>query len=305
MRKNLTKKLFLSVLTLAFAVISLGASTYAWFTMSKEANVESFTADVQAGKGIEIAVTAGTNHDDAQWYTGTIESDVVQEVVEEANFSKFAALTTTDAVNFEDVTDPNATIDGTYLSFYIHIKAAEQGTILVDDNSGVTFDSKQPNADATDYVAVTPWTADAAYQLDAGKKVEVNDPVLYKVENAARVALIVNNNTYIYENAFKAAEDMSDYLDANNQVGTTVKNGALAYYNSKVKEGSSLTAPTTEQYSTNHAGENFTSFNEAIQAGEAGILTIQVVVWVEGWDAECLNAIFAQQLSVALAFKFQ
>ena len=34
MKKNLTKKLMLSVLTLAFAVVSLGASTFAWFTDS-------------------------------------------------------------------------------------------------------------------------------------------------------------------------------------------------------------------------------------------------------------------------------
>ena len=39
MKKNLTKKLMLSVLTLAFAVVSLGASTFAWFTVSEEAKV--------------------------------------------------------------------------------------------------------------------------------------------------------------------------------------------------------------------------------------------------------------------------
>ena len=58
MRKNLTKKLFLSVLTLAFAVISLGASTYAWFTMSKEANVDKFTGKVTSTEsGLEICAT--------------------------------------------------------------------------------------------------------------------------------------------------------------------------------------------------------------------------------------------------------
>ena len=66
MRKNLTKKLFLSVLTLAFAVISLGASTYAWFTMSKNAQINAFEAEVQAGEGIEIAVTPTATIGDAQ-----------------------------------------------------------------------------------------------------------------------------------------------------------------------------------------------------------------------------------------------
>ena len=57
MRKNLTKKLFLSVLTLAFAVISLGASTYAWFVLSESASVQSFSGTVSAGEsGLEIAV---------------------------------------------------------------------------------------------------------------------------------------------------------------------------------------------------------------------------------------------------------
>ena len=41
MKNKLTRKLMLSAFTLLFAVISLGASTYAWFTMSEDADVEA------------------------------------------------------------------------------------------------------------------------------------------------------------------------------------------------------------------------------------------------------------------------
>ena len=58
MKNKLTRKLMLSAFTLLFAVISLGASTYAWFTLSKDVTVESFQGTVTAGtSGLEVQVT--------------------------------------------------------------------------------------------------------------------------------------------------------------------------------------------------------------------------------------------------------
>ena len=64
MRKNLTKKLFLSVLTLAFAVISLGASTYAWFVGMKTVNVSSFDVEIAAIDSLSLSLDAGATWGD-------------------------------------------------------------------------------------------------------------------------------------------------------------------------------------------------------------------------------------------------
>ena len=79
--KNLTKKLFLSMLTVAFAVVALGTTTFAWFTLSTEAKVEVFDAQVSAGSGFEIAVTAkgvGVTPQ-TKWYTGSLPTTAILE----------------------------------------------------------------------------------------------------------------------------------------------------------------------------------------------------------------------------------
>jgi hypothetical protein len=93
MRKNLTKKLFLSVLTLAFAVISLGASTYAWFVLSEDANVEAFSGTVQSGtSGLEIAVTTydATTVEESAWKA--TELDITTDLADIFTKFKFVIL---------------------------------------------------------------------------------------------------------------------------------------------------------------------------------------------------------------------
>ena len=296
MKNKLTRKLMLSAFTLLFAVISLGASTYAWFTMSKDADVEAFKADVKAGEGIEIAVTSTQAVGNAQWYTGTVPSSVVQSAAVPANFVFDAATTKNNASTIikRDGSDSEG-----YIEFYIHIKAAQAGTIKLD---GITLDSKVGEADPT------AWVADAAYSIDGTKNVVVNDKVVYEVENAARIAIIANGATSIYEKAAisatgdKIADGPSTYV-AGNQKGQQSTKGAFDYYNAKMADD--LTIDQETQYTTSELDTLATTPNSLKAVATNEILTINVKVWIEGWDAECLNAIFAQTLSVAFSFKFE
>lgn len=308
MKNKLTRKLMLSAFTLLFAVISLGASTYAWFTMSENANVEAFSAEVKAGEGIEIAVTSSESHANAQWYTGTVPTNIVQDVAVAEDF-KFDAVTPVDgtigAFNKRDGVSLKPTSEG-YIAFYIHIKAAQAGTISLTD---ITF------ATTND----VDWKADAAYVLNpkaAGEdddvNVSVNDLVRYKVENAARIALLYDSgNSQSSNKQYKVYEKVEDLdytlvegvLPAGNQIGCKNNGGSLSYYNSKVKE--SITAPTSDPYtSMPQIGGTLSKLDLKTVEGSTDVLTIQVKVWIEGWDAECLNAIFAQKLAVTLSFAY-
>ena len=96
MKKSLTRKLTIAVIALVFAVVSLSTSTYAWFTMSNTAQIDGFTADVKAGEGIEIAITATGSPEEiaaAKWYTGNVPADVVKTAFEANKFTKFQDLT--------------------------------------------------------------------------------------------------------------------------------------------------------------------------------------------------------------------
>ena len=296
MKKSLTRKLTIAVIALVFAVVSLSTSTYAWFTMSNEAQVDPFTAEVKAGEGIEIAVTPGSDIGNAQWYTGSIPGTVV-EAAYAGSFEKFDALTTIDGKKFYDIknekidedTAGEVALGAGYVSFYVHIKSAQAGTIYLSD---IVLDSKKDAAEPT------AWTADAAYALDGTKNVAVGDSVLYEVENAARVYV----KDTIYEKVALGASGGNGNYVANNAVGTKNEYGSFKYYNSKDANDLDI-AHASDQTTVAKIG----AFDEVNLGGVivGQTLSFQVNVWIEGWDAECLNAIFAQTLSVQLNFEIR
>ena len=53
---KLTRKLLLSVLTVVLTVVALGTTTFAWFTLTNTAQIQSFDAEIIADSGIEIAI---------------------------------------------------------------------------------------------------------------------------------------------------------------------------------------------------------------------------------------------------------
>ena len=59
---KLTRKLFISILTVAFAFVTLGATTFAWFTLTTTAKVETFDASMQSGTGIEMSLDGGLSY---------------------------------------------------------------------------------------------------------------------------------------------------------------------------------------------------------------------------------------------------
>jgi len=58
---KLTRKLFISILTVAFAFVTLGATTFAWFTLTTTAKVQTFTGSMSTGTGIEMSLDGGVN----------------------------------------------------------------------------------------------------------------------------------------------------------------------------------------------------------------------------------------------------
>lgn len=53
--KSLRKKLFLSILAVAFAVVSLGTSTFAWFVVNNEVAASGMTVQAKSEEGIVIS----------------------------------------------------------------------------------------------------------------------------------------------------------------------------------------------------------------------------------------------------------
>ncbi|MDY3196689.1 MAG: hypothetical protein RBQ95_07495, partial [Paracholeplasma sp.] len=78
----------MSIVAVTLVVAALGASTFAWFTLSNRASVGTFEAEVTAGEGIEISL------DGVNWYTDIPKSIIMAKIGE---------------VTLVDVTTNNAT----------------------------------------------------------------------------------------------------------------------------------------------------------------------------------------------------
>lgn len=297
MRKNLTKKLFLSVLTLAFAVISLGASTYAWFTLSKDAEVQAFDANVTVGSGLLLqAVEVGTleeNLDEDAWQTASlvVDASLYDDVVFQAATPANKLSTVTGFVDASvkgDDNKPVAVPTSGYVQFDLYFKLTTPDTANTYDLyfDGYKFESSN----------VVDWTIDKPYQgkdyATNADKYGLGKEIKYQVQDAARLAITSTTGEMIYE----AAEGSDEYTE-----GIPTHNAAINYYN-EVNPTAKLSLDDACLY------PSYTSVGEKTLGQQVGTLTgsatvkVTVTVWIEGWDAECINAIFSQTLATSLSF---
>lgn len=341
MKKNLTKKLMLSVLTLAFAVVSLGASTFAWFTVGKDANVDTFEAQVVSGAGIEIAVGAINSSIKAD-ENGTLTTD---GVVSEFYIGKLPELAVKKAVlNSEDVdgklwpqlnnvstaakgllqyTTPEDgektanVFDGT---LYGKVNNATAATVQNNDYEDLEADdnfyafklyvrSEQTGKVTLNNFALTrseestaeKWAAGVSYFDGNNKKVLADQKVSYNLVDAARLGIICPNKTQVYQAPAATGEAIAN---GSNSQGFNNK-GALEVYNQKYEQQESEQIAALEGDYVPSWESNPVSWTDAsieLEVTADAVYEIEVYIWIEGYDAECYNAIFGQILKAQFTF---
>jgi hypothetical protein len=297
MKNKLTRKLMLSAFTLLFAVISLGASTYAWFTLSNKAVVETFEANVTVGSGLQLqALQANSTEeqlDPQKWEVSSLS-------IPQSFFTnvKFQAVTPKNKLNtvqgFVDVTakDENGAyieVDNTgYIQFDLYFKLS---TPDAENTYDLYFDFYEFTSVASS------WQIDKAYTGKNGNEANysVGKTVTYYVEDAARLAITPADEDceeVIYQAAGKYDEST---------LGCPEVNAAINYYKAVNGEDSI-------DYNEKCKYPDKSSVKSQNEGQKIGVLTgseivkITIFVWIEGWDAECFNAIFSQTLKTKLGF---
>lgn len=320
MKKNLTKKLMLSVLTLAFAVVSLGASTFAWFTTSEKASVEQIEANVIGGSGIEIAVgSVGATTPSSAYFVNQLPLEQITAVLNGYGFTdldhlsgiKTGALTAFNGSLYD--IDEDAATDG-YVAFRLFVRVNNQGDVTLNT---INLASTSPE---------TTWKSGIEYQIGADdpettdvveNKIGADQVVKYSVLDALRVAVIASESdgsnpvTKVYERAVTTV----------NTKGFS-KYGAYDIYNKKMENGTPLTLFNDDSNLTT-ANSNWVNYEFAEgKEGEVGketfkqltekitfadvvkddYIAFDIYMWVEGYDQECVNAIFSQNVQLNLEF---
>lgn len=324
MKKQLRKAMICTVAMMLVAVLTLTGVTYAWFSESKEANVNALNFNVLESKGGVYISTDG--------YTPTSFSDTITLDV---GTGKYVPVSTAGKYYTADEYEGNFT--GRLKFFKGKLSGPYDRTVQIDPllptdrenhyiEKDVYFDNTTGAADIKVSLAGTTITPVAR---EDGKTAR---PINY----ATRVAVVTRGSITPTE-LFPTEEEQQDpdfvrkdydktprsiQIFENNSGDHTV-NGAIEWkelpdYDSQATKYTyyGLKAPTTpeqnaqggaDRFSVN--GTNFEKMNTITTDSEVVItipagsyLMTTIYIWIEGQDADCQNDISGQTFSAVVKF---
>ncbi|HPB49338.1 MAG TPA: hypothetical protein PK334_03430 [Bacilli bacterium] len=231
---KLMRKLSISILAVVFAVVAMGATTFAWFTITNTAKINQFEVEVTAGSGFEIAVTNVGGAPSA--WKSTITKAEVEAAIGNVVLKD---LTSTDGATFYPISKIGADVGGAgidytlgskvtdgYVEFEVHFRSKAAGTVKLNmEETNITSTGKTKVADVAFAEAYT-----------GGESFTAASNVLAYAMNAARMAIIGSSSTVILEKA-EATANVAGTLDNTVGFGTAHAKGALAYYIAKNQIG--------------------------------------------------------------------
>jgi len=290
--RKLTTKLLFAIISAAFALVALGTTTFAWFTLTNEATISPFNAEITAGEGIEISL-------DGETYYTTIPASVIQDKIDSLNVT-LKDVTSPDGKNMyyfdDDVDDDDAiTYGGTsnpYIEFDLYVRSPEANAKIALNN--YTFSSSE-----------TTWKADADFISSFGDNVidvEAGDEGPYYAHAALRMSLTPVTEEPEGEPQEGEAQVYQAPAEGNiNKVigKTPIEQGMVSYY--KAKNGENSIDITDVEIADAFVEPSEDPILTLVTANTAQ--RIKVRIWIEGWDPDCFNAILNSKINVSFGLK--
>ena len=300
---KMTRKLVLAVLTVVVTVVTLGTTTFAWFTLTNTSVIQNFSANVITDAGIEIALADfSTPAEDLVWKTTLTTTDILNYI--EARYGgtfAFNHVTSANGTTFNElgIGDPMvggaATTTG-YLSLPIHFRSATATEI---NWTAVTMTSPEIS-----------WRTPIGFTNSKGVLLANNDTFDVNAADAMRISvtgeIAGSPFTTVYENPVSDTNTVLGEHTAEDFTVAPFRNGAVDYY-FRVTDTypggveNVTVAPTVTSVASIKVLDMSTG-NELIHETEYyGRITIRV--WFEGWDREALNALLGR--AITLGFRFE
>lgn len=307
---KLTRKLLISVFTLAFALVTLGATTFAWFTLQSTASIDTISTNVVTGQGIEISV-------DGKTYVNKISLD---DIIKQIGYvPKFDSVTSKFGYDFFNMNygDPEAK---NYLEFKLWFRSPTQDARVYLDDATKTDSIKKS------------WVSDAVFtyntSVNLGQTIDIYaaNSLRFSFEQYMDGVEGTGDDAYSFANP-KTERTPSVYeinpatiaaADSNITLGTRIPQvgdaGLVSYWNSKLKSNilqdkvivlpdvvydrvSGIGAVTGEP---NHSIAVLSTPGTSDDANYYGYMMVRV--WLEGWDPDNFDAVLNANLSITFAF---
>jgi len=317
---KITKKMFTAILSVTFSFVALGTVTFAWITLTNNVTLLPIDLNVSSYGGIEVAL--GNEDDMAKAYYGyftdvkkssliTFLQNKGYDVEDDKNF-ELKYVTSSDGINFEDM-DGNPVDDqtGGYLKFYLTLRTQTAGaSVYLSPKTALTSERKM-------------WTADAEFDNAHGIHIMPGDVLPYSLANSARMAFTSEQNDsndvedFIYERPMFAMDSPDDYeIDyllyddfygnySHAEGGEAEEGGAIAYFNAKHRDENHKDTSQAKLAKTKSSfikQKPIAVFNGDPDDDGFYYATISVSIWLEGWDADSINAALGGTLTVDIQF---
>jgi hypothetical protein len=300
---KMARKLVLSILTVVLTVVALGTTTFAWFTLTNQAVVQPFSANVISETGIEIALADyNVPAEDLVWVT-SLTALRIQDYIQlkyGPDF-RFDAVTSVDGRSFIAFALPGdtpANAGSGWLTLNLHFRSATTQSI---NWSNVTL----TGATSPTLPIGTPFTNSKGVSIIQGGTYDVNPADAFRISVTGLVSGA--QNTIVYENGIS---DTNTVLSGLSNADLTGANGALDFYfqSTSLYPGGTTgvtTVPTITALSNNRVLDMSIEADAIYDASYFvnqyyGRLTVRI--WFEGWDAEAFNVLLSRPVTASFRF---
>lgn len=327
---KLSKKFILTIVAILLTVVALGNSIYAWFALSNTNIVGEFQLDVRADAGLEISL------DGVNWYSELSPEQISNEI---GNLLDLKSITSTNGKDFKKVDDTLkneliSTDEDDINTSFISIQMWFRTTNPIDDVDYSIFLANK-NDDATYQIGGDgTWIASKGIQWTPDVEFENEEDVLgttdtYYASECVRMSFVNLNVLNEFETGHSGVMKLGT-ADTYGKIFDLTKNadrgynydfGQIKYYLAKkgftheeIIEADE--APTVVRnlstYDNNGNAQNNNS--EIVKlthlSGETlsgvsyeSIGAVQLNIWLEGWDADCFDAVLKDSIKIQLAFR--
>lgn len=292
MSKNLKKSMISSLVMLIAAIMCLTGVTYAWFTTSTSASVKTIDVKVQAADGLLVSLTGAA---DSEWksHFSWDELTAVDTTVEPTELLTISTngKPVNGALNFfsaelvenSDTMIHNVTAASAgYIKFDLYIKNLADDTKIIDLND---------------------------HEAQVGKTtVKVHEGSTKKGgETAARIGFIQHETISIDENETRVPVSngtAATVYEPNAETRYTGENGAVLPYTGLKAEGTGEYAIADESAVAEKVTTITNETTQIFELAPQSVTKVTVYIWLEGQDADCINAIASSEFDVDLIFGF-
>jgi hypothetical protein len=304
---KMTRKLILAVLTVVVTVVTLGTTTFAWFTLTNTSVIQNFDVNIIQDAGIEIAVAEiGTPAENLQWRTTLTTAEILAFLdTKYAGNPQFTHVTSQNGRTFRTLgigAIGDVTTSG-YIEIPLHFRS--------NSADEIAWDSVTLTSGIVQYRPAVPFTDSKGELRGTAQTYPTDAADAMRISITGMVVLDVNPEqvTHVYENPETATNTvLGGLVNADLTNGGVGVNGAVNFYyestNTLPGGAESVTTVGTITSLVPQTGVKvltMTGGQTAIHQQEYyGSIVIRI--WLEGWDAEALNGILGRTITTGFRF---